>query len=75
MEKRGDVFRINITPPSTSFPWIRIFRHGSGIRKKGSEVGGINATKGKRRAELAREIGEIIIDNSKILRSLSTWYK
>lgn len=70
---RGDVFRINITPASTSFPWIRIFKHEFGIRRGGKEVSHeIGATKGKSRNCLARELGEEIIKHSKIL---SVWFK
>ncbi|GAB4437276.1 MAG: hypothetical protein Fur0044_34220 [Anaerolineae bacterium] len=68
----GDVFRLNITPPSTSFPWIRVFLHEYGIRKSGQEVGGVNAAKGRSRDEVARYIGEEIIRNSKIL---SAWFE
>ena len=66
-ETRGDVFRINITPPSTSFPWLRVFLHENGIRAAGREVGGVNARRGLPREELARIIGEEIIRNSKVL--------
>lgn len=70
---RGDVFRINITPAGTSFPWIRIFNHEFGIRRGGKEVSNeIGATKGKSRSRLAREIGEAIIKNSKVL---PVWFK
>lgn len=68
----GDVFRINITPPSTSFPWIKVFLHDYGIRKSGHEVGGVNAAKGRSREEVARGIGEEIIRNSKVL---SAWFE
>jgi len=72
MEKkktRGDVFRINILPPGTSFPWVRIFRHEYGIRYGGKDVGGVDPKKGKSREEVAKEIGEEIIRNSKILKA------
>jgi hypothetical protein len=58
---RGDVFRINITPPSNTFPWIRIFLHEYGIRKSGQDVGGVDAKKGRSREEVARRIGEEIM--------------
>lgn len=67
----GDVFRINITPPSTSFPWVRIFRHPYGIRKAGKEVGGAGGWKDSRK-KTALMIGESIIKNSKVL---SAWFR
>lgn len=67
----GDVFRINITPPSTSFPWVRIFKHPYGIRKAGEEVGGAGGRKDSRK-KTALMIGELIIKNSKVL---SAWFR
>ena len=67
----GDVIRINITPPSDSFPWIRFFLHEYGIKESGRDVGGVDARRGKSRDEVAREIGEEIIRNSKIL---ANWF-
>jgi hypothetical protein len=59
MEKTsGDVIRINITPPSDTFPWVRFFVHEHGIKKSGKDVGSIDAKKQKSREELSREIGE-----------------
>lgn len=75
MEKkktRGDVFRINILPPSTTFPWVRIFLHEYGIRHGGKDVAGVDPKKWKSREEVAKEIGEEIIRNSKIL---TAWFK
>jgi len=75
MEKkktRGDVFRINILPPGKTFPWTRIFIHEYGKRYAGREVGGVNPTWGKSREEVAKEIGEEIIRNSKIL---TAWFE
>jgi hypothetical protein len=70
---RGDVFRINITPPSNTFPLIRIFLHEYGIKESGIDVGSkIGAIKGKSKKALSHEIGEEIIKNSKIL---SAWFK
>ncbi len=65
----GDVFRINITPPSDAFPWIRIFLHEYGIKESGQEVGSIDASKGKSRGQVALEIGDKIIANSKVLKA------
>ena len=67
----GDVFRINITPPSTSFPWVRIFKHPYGIRKAGKEVGSIGGWK-ETNEKTALMIGESIIKNSKVL---SAWFR
>ena len=75
MEKkktRGDVFRINILPPGKTFPWMRIFCHEYGIRYAGKDVGGVDPKKGKSREEVAKEIGEEIIRNSKIL---TAWFE
>ena len=71
---RGDVLRINITPASTRFPWIKIYRHPYGIRKAGREVNypGIGAQKGKSRQEVVLEIGKDVIRSSKIL---SAWFR
>lgn len=70
---RGDVFRINITPPSDSFPLIRIFLHEYGIRGSGQEIDSmLGATKGKSKKKMALEIGEKIIINSKVL---SAWFE
>ena len=71
-ETTGDVIRINITPPSDTFPWIRIFRHPEGIKRSAQDVGGIDAKRTKTREQIASEIGNEIIKNSKIL---SDWYK
>lgn len=68
----GDVIRINITPPSDTFPWIRVFLHEYGINESGQDVGGMDAKKGKSRDQVAREIGEEIITNSKVLRA---WFE
>jgi len=67
----GDVFRINITPPSTSFPWVRIFKHPYGIRKAGKEVVGAGG-RNDPREKTALVIGESIIKNSKVL---SAWFR
>ena len=71
---RGDVLRINITPPSKTFPWIKIYRHPYGIRKAGAEANypGAGAQKGKSRKEVALEIGEDVIKSSKVL---TNWFK
>jgi len=68
-ETSGDVIRINITPPSDTFPWIRFFRHKSGIKRKGTDFGSIDAKIWKSRKDLALEIGEKVISVSKILKS------
>jgi len=67
----GDVFRINITPAASTFPWIKIFRHPYGIRKAGKEVDGAGGRKDSRR-KTALMIGESIIRNSKVL---SAWFR
>lgn len=67
----GDVIRINITPPSDTFPWVRVFLHEYGIRESGNDVGNVGATRGKTRQDVAREIGEEIIQNSKVL---TAWF-
>ena len=70
---RGDVIRINITPPGDTCPWIRIFLHKYGIKKPGRNVSdNVGATKGMSKSKLASEIGEEIIRNSKVL---SAWFK
>ena len=67
-ETSGDVIRINVTPKSTTFPWIKIFRHPEGIRAgKSEEVSSIDAKSQLKREELALLIGESIISASKIL--------
>ena len=70
---RGDVLKLNITPSGPTFPLILIFLYEYGIKKgSGIDVGlKIGATKAKSRTTLARELGEGIIDNSKIL---SAWF-
>jgi len=73
MEKTsGDVIKLNITPPSDTFPWIKFFLHEYGIKHPGKEVGGVDAKKGKSREEVAIEIGEEIIRNSKVL---TAWFE
>ena len=70
---RGDVFRINITPPSTTFPWIKIFLHEYGIKEPGILVSDtVGAIKGKSKEELAKEMGMEIIEYSKVLKA---WFK
>jgi hypothetical protein len=67
----GDVLRMNITPPSTSFPWVRIFRYDHGVRGGGAtEAGGVNTPKD--RATAARIIGEEVIRVSKVLQD---WFR
>lgn len=62
----GDVFKVYVYPPSTTFPWVRVFRYPYGIKGgKPQDVGGVNPT--RNRAEVAQLIGEEIIRNSKIL--------
>jgi len=68
----GDVFKIYVTPPSTSFPWIRVFLHEYGIKKTGRELGGINASKKLSHEHIALEIGNTVINNSHILKD---WFK
>ena len=68
---RGDVFRINITPPADTFPWVRIFLHPYGIRKAGKEVGGAGGLHIPEK-EMAQKIGEQIIRYSKVLPA---WFK
>ena len=65
---RGDVLRINITPQSTSFPWVRIFRYARGVRGGAAEKihPGVNATHDK--DETARAIGLAIIESSEVLK-------
>jgi hypothetical protein len=68
-----DVFRINITPPSDTFPSVQIFVHEYGIKEPdriASQI--IEATKDKSNDEIAKEIGLEIIKNSKVLK---TWFK
>lgn len=71
---RGDVLRINITPASTTFPWIKIYRHPYEIKRAGHETNypGAGAQNRKTRREVAFEIGEDIIRSSKVLKS---WFK
>lgn len=74
-ETAGDVFRINITPPGDTFPWVKIFRHKFGIRGPGREVKsniGPDEKTSKSREQLAIETGEKIIENSKVLKK---WFK
>jgi len=71
-ETSGDVFKVYVTPPSSSFPWIQVFKHEYGIKKKGQLVGGINASKGIDREVIALRIGEEIIRNSKVLQD---WFE
>jgi hypothetical protein len=69
-ETTGDVIKINITPKSTTFPWIRIFRYPKGIRsRKPVDLGGIDANQKcyPTRASLASAIGEAVIKARKVL--------
>lgn len=68
----GDVIRINITPPSDTFPWIQIHVHEYGIKESARQVGGVDAKKRKSREEVAREIGEEVVRNSKVL---TAWFE
>ena len=70
-QTRGDVIRINITPASTTFPWLHFHVHRYGIRFGAVEVGQVDMRK-KTREEAARAIGEKVIQNSRVLRSW-TW--
>ncbi len=69
----GDVIKINITPPSDTFPWVRIFRYPYGLSgKKPFSIAEIDAKRKKGKEKVAKEIGEAIINGSKIL---SNWFK
>ena len=68
-----DVFRINITPPSHTFPAVQIFVHEYGIKEPDRIASqAVEATKDKSKDEIAKEIGLEIIKNSKVLKA---WFK
>ena len=61
------------TKGKPTFPWIHFFIHEYGIKNPGKEVSEtVEAKKKKSREEVAHEIGEVIIKNSKVLK---TWFK
>jgi len=72
-ETSGDVIRINITPPSSTYPWIGFWRHPFGIAHPADpeECGTVEARRPKSRAEVAAEIGEQVIKASRVL---SEWF-
>jgi len=71
-ETKGDVIRINITPASSTFPFIQFFRHPYGIKQPaGPELGNCDAQRKKSRAQVASDIGEEVIKASKVL---SEWF-
>jgi hypothetical protein len=68
-----DVFRINIIPPGATLPSVQIFVHEYGMNEPdriASQT--IEATKDKSKDEIAKEIGQEIIKNSKVLKA---WFK
>ena len=73
---KGDCLKINIMHPEgpktkgkPTFPWIRFTIHEYGIKNPGREIEEtVEAKKKKSREEVAREIGEVIINNSKVLK-------
>ena len=68
-----DVFRINITPPSGTLPFVQIFVHEYGIKEPDRIASqAVAATKDKSKDEIAKEIGREIIKNSKVLKA---WFK
>jgi hypothetical protein len=68
-----DVFRINITPPSDTSPWVQVLVHEYGIKEPDRIASqAVEATKDKSKDEIAREIGLEIIKNSKVLKA---WFK
>ena len=68
-----DVFRINIMPPSATFPSVQIFVHEYGIKEPDKIASqAVAATKDKSKDEIAKEIGLEIIKNSKVLKA---WFK
>ncbi len=61
----GDVFRVYVMPPGSSFPWVQVFHHPYGIKESGVGVAGVDAVHD--RDALAKMLGEAIIDSSAIL--------
>lgn len=71
-ETKGDVIRINITPPSNTYPWIGFWRHRYGIKYAADpESGTVEARRPKTREQVAAEIGEEVIKTSRVL---SEWF-
>ncbi|MBU4377148.1 MAG: hypothetical protein KKD29_06730 [Candidatus Omnitrophica bacterium] len=74
----GDVIKMNIVAPAPSapWPWIRMFRYPYGLLAKKSSIIterlGTSEKSQKSRHKLALEIGEAVIDGSKVL---SKWFK
>ncbi len=72
----GDGIKINITPPSTTFPWVRVFKYPYGLRAKKSKIVtqnlGPDGKSQRSRRILALEIGEAVIGGSKVL---SRWFR
>jgi len=69
-ETKGDVFRINISPygkTTPSPPMTQVYRHPCGIKKSGKRVGDVGTGAGKKKDEVALELGRLIIEKSKIL--------
>lgn len=75
-ETSGDVIRINITPKgkkSPSPPELWFFVHPHGIKKPGRKVDRTGPVQDlANREEFEKEVGKIIVENSKIL---SKWFE
>ncbi|HME44826.1 MAG TPA: hypothetical protein VKF36_17175 [Syntrophorhabdales bacterium] len=68
-----DVFRVNITSPSDTFPSVQISVHKYGIKEPDRIASqAVAATKDKSKDEIAKEIGLEIIKNSRVLKA---WFK
>jgi hypothetical protein len=74
----GDVIKMNIVAPAPSapWPWVRMFRYPDGLRAKKSrlitEKIGTSKKSQRSRRKLALEIGEAVINGSKVL---SRWFR
>lgn len=64
---RGNIVKVYITPPSTTFPWIKVSKHPEGIRAPGQEVASLNASPDRER--LVRDLGEAVLEGSEILQA------
>ena len=83
-EFHGDSYIVDITPPGTTFPWVKVVRR-SRTRRRGrvageAEIrspgfGDTDAFDERNIDETARQIGRAILDDSDIIREWRTRHR
>ncbi|MBM76208.1 MAG: hypothetical protein CMK59_12465 [Proteobacteria bacterium] len=65
---KGDRLSIYICPPGTSFPWIKLYDQPYGLKGPQYELDTFDVRKGKTQDEVAKELGELLLQHSPVLK-------